>query len=113
MAERIEGAVQVTLHLEELQARQNPELVGRAEYRLRVWINGLERWQSEKPVKVAEGGTAAVGAIIPMRLEFDTDIIAIQAPTDERGTPCHCPAELVLEPVCCRGRGERADLGVG
>lgn len=83
MAERIEGAVQVTLHLEELQARQNPELVGRAEYRLRVWINGLERWQSEKPVKVAEGGTAAVGAIIPMRLEFDTDIIAIQVHADE------------------------------
>ena len=78
MAQRIEGAVEITLHLEELQARLNPEWMGKAEYRIRVWLNGLERWQSEKPVKVSEGGAAAIGVAIPMRLEFDTDVIAIQ-----------------------------------
>lgn len=83
MAQRIEGAVEITLHLEELQARLNPEWMGKAEYRIRVWLNGLERWQSEKPVKVSEGGVAAIGVAIPMRLEFDTDVIAIQVQAAE------------------------------
>lgn len=78
MAQRIEGELQLTLHLEELKSRHNPEMVGKAEYRVQVWINGLERWQSEKPVKVKEGGTAVLGVGIPMRLEADTDIVDIQ-----------------------------------
>lgn len=84
MADRIEGSVQLTLYLESLQARQNPEFFGKAEYRIRVWLNGLERWQSEKPVKVAEGGTAPLEAAIPLRLVDETDVVAILVQLEEQ-----------------------------
>jgi len=84
VAERIEGPVQLTLHLEALQARQNPELIGKAEYQIRVWINGLERWQSERPIKVAEGASTALAVAIPLRLNDETDVVSIQVTLDEQ-----------------------------
>lgn len=84
MAERIEGPVQLILHLESLQARQNPELFGKAEYRVRVWLNGLERWQSEQLVKVAEGAAVPLAAAISLRLEDETDVVSIQVGLEEK-----------------------------
>ena len=78
MAAPLTGEIQFNLHLEELQAQLNPELIGKAEYRLRVWLNGLERWETEKPIKVAEGGATAIGAVIPMHLNEATDVLSIR-----------------------------------
>ena len=56
---------------------ENPELVGSAEWTLRLWINGLERWQSPK-LRVDQGQTVAIDAEIETQIHGYTEILEVE-----------------------------------
>ena len=80
----VTGAVRLTLRLDELHAITNPEAVGKAEWDLRVWINGLERWSSDELVHVGAGGTAPVGVEIITDVPAFTDELEVRVEATER-----------------------------
>jgi hypothetical protein len=58
----------ITFRINEFEALDNPEAVGRAEWSLRVFVNDIERWRSSGRHRVLEGNRAIVDA------EFHVDI---------------------------------------
>ena len=79
----VTGPVRVTLRLQELHAIQNPEAFGQAEWTLRLWINGLERWATEDQIRVAAGKTAPIGAEIVTEVPEYTDEIQVRVEATE------------------------------
>jgi hypothetical protein len=65
------------IRLTELTAVRNPELIGSAEWTFRVWVNGLERWQTEERVTVREGQTVYLGAEIPVAVFDESQEVGI------------------------------------
>ena len=67
----------VILKLVGLEALENPELLGSAEWTLRLWINGLERWQSPK-LRVDRGQTVPIDAEIETQIHGYTEILEVE-----------------------------------
>lgn len=82
--EAIQGEVMVTLHLKELRAVQNPEPVGHAEWDLKLWINGLERWGTEHHISISQGDVAKIGASVPTKVAHFTDMLELSLRGIER-----------------------------
>ncbi len=78
------GPARLTIRLESLHAKANPELLGKAEYLLSFKVNGLERWQSPEPLKVGKGGTVPVGASVEVDVDTDTDYLDVEVHAAEQ-----------------------------
>lgn len=78
------GDVRVTLRLEELTAISNPEPFGKAEWDLRLLVNGIQRWQTERHISVAEGSSVPVGADIQLDVPAHVNILHVEVLGTER-----------------------------
>src|SRR3989337_43677 len=80
----VSGKAKVTLHLDELHAIKNPELIGKAEWALRLWINSIERWRSDSHISIADGSTVPVGAEIVTDVDPNTSVLELKVQATER-----------------------------
>lgn len=80
----IAGDLRLTISVDALHATANPERFGQAEYLLSVKVAGLERWQSERPVRVGEGGTVPIGATFDIDVDAETKYLDIEVHTAEQ-----------------------------
>lgn len=78
------GKERMTIRLADLTAVKNPELVGDAEWDLRLWANGLERWQSEATLRLKEGETVEIGAEVVLDIYDTTEEVTLEVKGTER-----------------------------
>ncbi len=74
----IPGAVRLTLTLVEVRAVKNPETFGKGEWDLRVTVNGLERWRTERHLSIGEGEVARVGADIQTEIGEKSQYVDVE-----------------------------------
>jgi hypothetical protein len=82
-AMRIDGPLRLTLNIDELRAINNPELFGKGDWELRLWINGIERWRSEELVYAGEGESVRIGAVVHTEVPDFTEQIELRAKATE------------------------------
>ncbi|MCB0216261.1 MAG: hypothetical protein H6648_08865 [Caldilineae bacterium] len=80
----IAGDVRLTIAIDALQATANPERFGKAEYLLSMKVAGLERWQSERPFHVGEGGTVPIGVTFDVEVDAETKYLDIEVHAAEQ-----------------------------
>lgn len=81
---RIEGDVRVTLNLDELYAVDPSEVMGKGDWELRLWINGLERWRSARAIAIGQGETVAIGESLVTEVPSFTDTLEIEVQAREK-----------------------------
>ncbi len=81
---RIEGDVRVTLRLDALHALDPSDVVGKGDWELRVWINGLERWRSAHTIHVGQDETVDIGEAIVTEVPEYTDTLEIEVQAREK-----------------------------
>ncbi len=88
----------VNFRIDEFQALANPERVGRAEWSLRVTINGIERWRSPEAHKVLEGDRGIVDAAFHVNITEDSGELELRIDATEHdiGPDDHAHAEMRL-----------------
>lgn len=80
---RIDGPLRVTISIDELHAIKNPELLGKGDWHLRLWVNGIERWRTEKPVHAGKDETVPVGAAVVTEVPDFTEMIELEVEAKE------------------------------
>jgi hypothetical protein len=83
-SDRIEGPVQLTLRLDELEAIKNPELIGRAEWFLRLMVDDREEWSNDEAIRVKAGDRAPIGVELPFELASDTNFVSVRVEATEK-----------------------------
>jgi len=79
----IEGAVTVAMHLEALHAIENPELFGKGDWELRLWINGIERWRSST-LHVGDGEFVSIADTVVTEVAPFTDVLELEVQATEK-----------------------------
>lgn len=81
---RIDGNVRVTLRLDALHAIDPADVVGKGDWELRVWINGLERWRTPRTLQIGQDETVAIGESIVTEVPEYTDMLEIEVQAREK-----------------------------
>lgn len=80
----IPGAVRLTLHLDQLHGIDVADPIGRGEWELRVWVNGIERWRTEKRISIGKGEAVPIGAAIVSEVPEHADRVVVEVRGTER-----------------------------
>ena len=79
----VAGRARVTVRLLEIEALRSADLIEPGEWTLRLWINGLERWQTEGTLHLQSGKTRSLAAEIVTEVPEFTDVLEMEVKARE------------------------------
>lgn len=83
--DRIEGPVHLTVRVDKVEAVQNPELLGKGDWMLRLLVDDREVWANERPIKVGKGQSVTVDkAGAGIELSETDNVIAVHVVATEK-----------------------------